>query len=210
MAPKRTIIHRLCLTCGICCNGTLFRDVELQPGEDVGRFAELGLPLQWHGRRKRPLPSGHPLRHCGVKSKGSCLKQPSASSNTSAKITFPQPCAALGSDLRCGIYGERPAHCRDFECALFKAVAVGQKETTAAQHIIHKALRLIRRIHKALAQLEETRESVALRRRFQRLQRRLERRRLGAEEAHKFAQLSLMMHELQFLLRREFYPDPND
>jgi Fe-S-cluster containining protein len=36
---------RLCLTCGLCCNGALFNDVKLQPGDDRGNLQALGLTL---------------------------------------------------------------------------------------------------------------------------------------------------------------------
>jgi len=37
---------QLCLACGLCCNGVLFRDVELQPGDDQDRLEKLGLPVR--------------------------------------------------------------------------------------------------------------------------------------------------------------------
>jgi Fe-S-cluster containining protein len=38
----------LCLTCGLCCNGVLFRDVRLQPRDDAARLRRLtpGLGLR--------------------------------------------------------------------------------------------------------------------------------------------------------------------
>jgi len=36
----------LCLACGLCCNGVLFKDVELREGDDAGRLESLGLPLE--------------------------------------------------------------------------------------------------------------------------------------------------------------------
>ncbi len=39
-------IDQLCLQCGMCCNGVLFRDVELQPGDDAGKLKELGMPVR--------------------------------------------------------------------------------------------------------------------------------------------------------------------
>lgn len=35
----------LCRTCGMCCDGTLFDLVRLEPGDDARRLARLGLPL---------------------------------------------------------------------------------------------------------------------------------------------------------------------
>ena len=41
-----TAASRLCLACGMCCNGVLFRDVELQPGDDADALKKLGLPVR--------------------------------------------------------------------------------------------------------------------------------------------------------------------
>jgi uncharacterized protein len=35
----------LCLACGLCCNGAIFANLQLQPGDDVGRLRLLGLPV---------------------------------------------------------------------------------------------------------------------------------------------------------------------
>ena len=35
----------LCLECGLCCNGVIFANGQLQPGDDVARLRELGLKL---------------------------------------------------------------------------------------------------------------------------------------------------------------------
>ena len=35
----------LCLECGLCCNGVIFADVQLQPGDDAQRLQALGVPL---------------------------------------------------------------------------------------------------------------------------------------------------------------------
>jgi len=39
-------INRLCLACGLCCNGVLFRDVELQDGDDLEALQKLGLTIR--------------------------------------------------------------------------------------------------------------------------------------------------------------------
>src|SRR5262245_58713156 len=36
----------LCLECGLCCNGVIFADVRLQPGDDAQRLRSLGLPVR--------------------------------------------------------------------------------------------------------------------------------------------------------------------
>ena len=41
---------RLCLACGLCCNGVLFHIVRLQPGDSVKQLESLGMKLN---RKKR-------------------------------------------------------------------------------------------------------------------------------------------------------------
>ena len=43
---------RLCLDCGMCCNGVLFQIVRLQPGDSVRELESLGLKLS----RKKSAP----------------------------------------------------------------------------------------------------------------------------------------------------------
>ncbi|HEX5399784.1 MAG TPA: YkgJ family cysteine cluster protein [Verrucomicrobiae bacterium] len=45
-------ISQLCPNCGLCCNGVLFADVELQPGDNAERLIELGLSLKRKGRKR--------------------------------------------------------------------------------------------------------------------------------------------------------------
>jgi len=44
-------ISQLCPQCGLCCNGVLFGDVELQRGDDAKRLAGLGVELFRKGRK---------------------------------------------------------------------------------------------------------------------------------------------------------------
>jgi hypothetical protein len=37
--------EQLCLACGLCCDGTLFANVRLGPGDDAKRLKALGLPV---------------------------------------------------------------------------------------------------------------------------------------------------------------------
>ncbi len=37
--------EELCLACGLCCDGTLFHHVTLEPGDDAKRLKALGLPV---------------------------------------------------------------------------------------------------------------------------------------------------------------------
>ena len=45
-------VSQLCPACGLCCNGVLFGDVELQRGDDSKRLAELGMALFRKGRKE--------------------------------------------------------------------------------------------------------------------------------------------------------------
>jgi hypothetical protein len=40
-----TPAEKLCLACGLCCDGTLFGHVKLGPADDVKRLKTLGLPV---------------------------------------------------------------------------------------------------------------------------------------------------------------------
>lgn len=50
---NRSAVAQLCPACGLCCNGVLFADGELQAADDAQRLAGLGLVLQ--KRRGRPV-----------------------------------------------------------------------------------------------------------------------------------------------------------
>ena len=45
-------IDQLCPNCGLCCDSTLFADVELQKKDDAKRLAKLGLTIEKKGRTK--------------------------------------------------------------------------------------------------------------------------------------------------------------
>ena len=45
-------IDQLCPSCGLCCNGVLFGDVELQLGDDARKLAAQGVELFTKGRKK--------------------------------------------------------------------------------------------------------------------------------------------------------------
>jgi uncharacterized protein len=40
-----SVIGELCPACGLCCNGVIFANLALRPGDDVGRLRSLGLPV---------------------------------------------------------------------------------------------------------------------------------------------------------------------
>ena len=49
-------IDQLCLQCGLCCDGTLFADVELRAGDDAKQLKKLGLPIASKGKSKLAFP----------------------------------------------------------------------------------------------------------------------------------------------------------
>lgn len=178
--PSIEASSALCLTCGLCCDGTLFGNVELQLGDDVDDLRRLGLDVSTRGKPK-----------------------------------FPQPCSALQADCQCGVYAERPQQCRAFECALLQSVKAGRVSVAAAGQIIRRTRKQASRVRQVLGELGEGDERRALAKRFHRLKHRFELGELDAGPDREamidaFAGLTWAVHELQFALRREFYPDPSD
>ena len=46
------VVAKLCPACGLCCNGVLFGDVELQPTDNTALLRKLGLVLIAKGRKQ--------------------------------------------------------------------------------------------------------------------------------------------------------------
>jgi hypothetical protein len=188
MARGRPLTDRLCLVCGLCCSGALFKDVELQPGDDPEKLAALGLLMSrgsWRRASSRPVKAASCRPACPAK--------------------FTQPCAALQHDGRCRLYADRPRRCRDFDCALLKSAAAGQCGLPSARRTIRTACARADRVRRLLRALGDEDEQLALSLRFKRLHRRLARARLDPEKAAAFGQLTLAVHDLNLLLRESFY-----
>lgn len=49
--PSAQAIAKLCPTCGLCCNGVLFGDVELQRGDDAKALGKFGVEFFRKGRK---------------------------------------------------------------------------------------------------------------------------------------------------------------
>jgi hypothetical protein len=49
-------VAQLCPQCALCCNGVLFKDVELQPGDDAAKLKRLGLVFAKSRKLKFPQP----------------------------------------------------------------------------------------------------------------------------------------------------------
>lgn len=167
----------LCLACGLCCNGVIFADVKLQSGEDAARFQSLGL----------------------------AFSTPSTVRSGVRTPRFMQPCAAL-EGCRCRIYGERPKHCRAFECALLKSAKAGQVENAAALRIIHEARDRAEKVRGLLRALGDNDEQSPLSARFRRTSKRVETMGLDEMTAEKYGALTLAVHDLNMLVKEAFYP----
>jgi Fe-S-cluster containining protein len=49
-------VDQLCSNCGLCCDSTLFADVELRKGDDPRQLAKLGLNVQYKTKTKLAFP----------------------------------------------------------------------------------------------------------------------------------------------------------
>lgn len=59
--------HRLCLACGLCCNGVLFADVRLAPGDAIEALKAAGIPIR---RRAKTCGFGQPC--VALQASGAC------------------------------------------------------------------------------------------------------------------------------------------
>ena len=176
MTSPDSLPEQLCLACGLCCNGVLFKDVELQPGDNAERLRSLGLPVR-SARKSKGDPK------------------------------FSQPCAALCAGNRCRIYAERPARCRQFECALFKSVAADKTELVAALKTVRVTLQRAAQVRRLLRVLGDIDGHLPLSLRFNRTRRRLETGGFNDASAAAFGELTLAVHALNVVLSQRFYPD---
>lgn len=180
MPAKHSVAEKLCLTCGLCCNGVIFADVQLQGGDDAERFKTFGLPLAGFRRRQ-------------------------SEENASTQWKFPQPCAAFDG-CRCRIYDNRPKHCRAFDCALLKNVNAGGVKVPAALRSIEKARNLAEKVRQLLRKLGDKDEHIALSLRIRRTAKRLHQMEIDRATAVIFSELTLASHDLNLLLSEVFYP----
>jgi hypothetical protein len=68
---KNSVIETLCPACGLCCNGVIFANVGLQPGDEVTRLSMAGLPITTPRSALRPSHLAQPCAafdgcHCRV------------------------------------------------------------------------------------------------------------------------------------------------
>ena len=187
MSSKPSVAEKLCLTCGLCCNGVIFADVQLQRGDVAAKLKALGLRLS--GGSARP------------KAQASCEKV----QRPFLQKKFSQPCAAFDG-CRCRIYEDRPKYCRAFDCALLKSVNCGGVKVADALGLIEKARRRAEKVRQLLRKIGDKDEHVALSLRFRRITRRLQQSKVDRPTSHLFSQLTLAVQDLNFLLSESFYP----
>ena len=169
--------NRLCLECGLCCNGVIFSRGQLQPGDDAQQLQNLGLKLV--SKRK---------------------------AQTAAQ-KFHQPCAAFDG-IKCNIYSERPAYCRQFECALLKNFNSGRLDEFSALRAITQARQYADAVRQLLRDLGDADEHVPLTLRFRRVTRRMESLAPDEGSLENFGKLTLAVHDLNVVLSESFYPGP--
>jgi hypothetical protein len=177
MSAKHSVSEKLCLTCGLCCNGVIFADVQLRRGDGVERFKTLGL----------------------------LLKKAQGDSKNNPIWKFPQPCVAFDG-CHCRIYADRPKHCRAFDCALLKNVNAGDVKVSVALRTIEKARARAERVKQLLRKLGDKDESVALSLRFRRAAKRFQQTKISPQTAETFGELTLANHDLNLTLSENFYP----
>lgn len=181
-ADRNAVAAAICLKCGLCCDGTIFRDVKLVPSDNPKALESLRL------RRSRS---------------GSTDANPGAPAATG--LHFSQPCPAFDG-CRCGVYGSRPGHCRQFECLLFKKVAAKRVSLAEALRLIGEARKGARKVRRLLRGLGDADEARALGDRFLRTTRRVEHSSHEAGTAELYGRLTLAFHDLSLLIHDEFYP----
>jgi uncharacterized protein len=187
MSAKHSVGEKLCLTCGLCCNGVIFADVQLQRGDDATRLEALGLSL-------KNLP------------KQKSARKATADSNTAfLKTKFSQPCVAFDG-CRCRIYADRPKYCRAFDCALLKSVNAGEVATADALQAIERARRRAEKVRQLLRKVGDKDEHIALSLRFRRTAKRIQQNHVDKPTAHLFSELTLAFQDLNLLLGEKFYP----
>jgi uncharacterized protein len=169
----------LCLECGMCCNGTIFADLKLQPNEDARRLNRLG--------RETELPV-HP--------------------SLVLRRKISQPCPAFDG-CRCLIYADRPDYCRHFACAVLKQAKAATITPRIARNRIRTARKQAAQVIGLLRELGDTDEHVALPLRMRRCRERLERIGVDGPLTGTYARLTQAFHHLTCTLAEYFYPRPS-
>lgn len=146
-----------------------------------------------------PTENAESLKKKGLPIKVSRAKEPVA--------FFKQPCGALCDDLKCQVYADRPRQCRSFECAVYKELAAGDVGFESALRLVKRTRAKAKKARRLLLELGEKDERSSLGLRLRRVQRRLEAGELDASAGDAFAELGLVMHQLDLLAHESFYTE---
>jgi Fe-S-cluster containining protein len=117
--PPQQSNSSLCLSCGLCCDGTLFGTTPVAPHDDFPALEAARIAVSIDGGERR----------------------------------FEQPCPAHDGRA-CGIYANRPAACRTYQCDLLRRVEEGAIDSSEALAVIGEAVRLKRSLVQAVRDFE--------------------------------------------------------
>lgn len=173
-------VDQLCPNCGLCCDGTIFADVELRAGDDTKRLENLGMSIQ---KKKNED------------------EEENEDEDDSPKMAFTQPCACFDGKL-CNIYGERPKHCRLFECGLLKRLNAGEVKASEALKKIFRAKALVTKVQDLLTAFEGDVAGAALSERYARAMQSPVN--LAAGNAGRHGELMRVYGEWMNVVRRDF------
>lgn len=120
-------------------------------------------------------------------------------------VRFPQPCAALCQDRTCRVYADRPWQCRVFECRVFKDANAGKISSAVGLRLVKKARRYADRARRLLRELGDHEEHRGLGERFHRMSDRMEFGNADDAAKARYADLSLVVHQLKLLAHDKFY-----
>ena len=184
MPAAHDLGEQLCLHCGLCCDGTLFRDVELQPGDDVEKLRALGLPVA--------IPR-FALR-------APRFPQPCSALCADLKCRVYADRPSRCREFECALFKSVAAGKTELPAAL--------KTIRQTRQQAEKVRRLLRELGDAGEHVSLARRFKRLKRKFDTGELPDG---LDAETAYdRFAELSLAVHELDMRLRAKFHPDPSD
>lgn len=127
----KSLSQSLCLTCGLCCDGTLFTFVQLTLEDDITPLEAVGINVQLTLEDDIP-----PLEAVDINTVSD-----SNNVSGSAPNIFKQPCAAH-KNCTCIVYANRPQRCRTYKCELLKRFEREDIFHDAALEIINKTVSL--------------------------------------------------------------------
>ncbi|MFI0348634.1 MAG: YkgJ family cysteine cluster protein [Chthoniobacterales bacterium] len=188
MLPEERLIDsaasRLCNSCGLCCDGTLFPTVRLQPTDSAQELKAHGILI--HYKKKYDF----------FEQPCSCLEKKEEKNKflfTSNQYT-----------RTCSIYADRPTRCRLFECQQLKRLAAAETTEEAVLGKINEAHQKIELCKSLLWLSGKTNPKKQLTKQYQKI---IAEPILAGEETEKIAlrkKLELAFQELEIFLDQEF------